>query len=122
VVTGGELPAMVVTDAVARRIPGVLGSAASSHDESIASGLLEYPQWTRPAEFRGWAVPDILLSGNHGAVDLWRRQPALLRAAQRRPDLLAQAPLTPADQKFLLQTFGSEGLAQLLAGHPAEPR
>ncbi|MCX6021971.1 MAG: tRNA (guanosine(37)-N1)-methyltransferase TrmD [Chloroflexi bacterium] len=121
VLTGGELPAMVVTDTLARRIPGVLGSSASSHDESIASGLLEYPQWTRPAEFRGWTVPDMLLSGNHGAVDRWRREQALMRTALRRPDLLPTAPLTPADLKFLRQKYGAGGLARLLAGTPAEP-
>jgi tRNA (guanine37-N1)-methyltransferase len=103
-----------------RRIPGVLGSAASGEEESITSGLLEYPQWTRPAEFRGWRVPDILISGNHGAVDRWRREQALLRTAQRRPDILAKADLTSADLKFLTKMYGANGTAKLLAGQPAE--
>ena len=116
VLTGGELPAMVVVDAVVRRIPGVLGSAASGEEESITSGLLEYPQWTRPPDFRGWRVPDVLISGDHGAVDRWRREQSLLRTAQRRPDLLASAGLTPADRKFLTKVYGADGLARLLAG------
>jgi tRNA (guanine37-N1)-methyltransferase len=100
VLTGGELPAMVVVDAVVRLVPGVL-DAASPLEESHASGLLEYPQYTRPPEFRGWAVPEILLSGNHGAIARWRRQEALRRTRQRRPELLAKATLTAADRKFL---------------------
>ena len=100
VLTGGELPAMVVMDAVARLVPGVL-DAASPLEESHASGLLEYPHYTRPPEFRGWAVPEILLSGHHGAIARWRRQETLRRTRQRRPDLLAKASLTAADQKFL---------------------
>ncbi len=100
VLTGGELPAMVVVDAVARLLPGVL-DAASTHEESHAAGLLEYPQYTRPPEFRGWKVPDILLSGNHGAIARWRRREALRRTWQRRPDLLARAALSAEDQQFL---------------------
>ncbi|MBI4497364.1 MAG: tRNA (guanosine(37)-N1)-methyltransferase TrmD [Chloroflexi bacterium] len=121
VLTGGELPAMVVVDAVVRRIPGVLGCPASAAEESITSGLLEYPQYTRPAEFRGWSVPEMLLSGNHGAIARWRREQALLRTAQRRPDLLACAPLTNADRAFLARVYGPDGLARLLAGQPATP-
>ena len=88
VLTGGELPAMVVVDAVVRLLPGVLGSAESLLYESHNGGLLEYPQYTRPEVFRGWAVPDILLSGNHAEIARWRRQQALSRTAERRPDLL----------------------------------
>jgi len=100
VLTGGELPALVVLDAVARLVPGVL-DAESLAEESISSGLLEYPQYTRPASFRGWTVPDVLLSGNHAAIARWRRQQSLLRTLRRRPDLLARAELTPEDRKFL---------------------
>jgi tRNA (guanine37-N1)-methyltransferase len=87
VLSGGELPAMVVIDAVLRLLPGAI-EAASVADESFSEGLLEYPQFTRPAEFEGQRVPDILLSGDHGAVDRWRREQALERTRQRRPDLL----------------------------------
>ena len=88
VLTGGELPAMVVADAITRLQPGVLGDEMSAVDESFSSGLLEYPQYTRPADFRGLKVPDVLLSGNHGAVDAWRAEQALKRTQERRPDLL----------------------------------
>jgi tRNA (guanine37-N1)-methyltransferase len=82
---------MVVIDAVIRRLPGTLGSADSLLEESHSDGLLEYPHYTRPAEFRGWQVPDILLSGNHGEIAKWRRQQRIIRTAQRRPDLLEKA-------------------------------
>jgi len=88
VLTGGELAALVVIDAVARLLPGVLGDAASSADESHSHGLLEYPQYTRPPEFRGLRIPDVLVSGNHAAIETWRRLQALLATAQHRPDLL----------------------------------
>jgi tRNA (guanine37-N1)-methyltransferase len=88
VLTGGELPAMVVIDAVARLLPGVLGGADSTSEESHSAGLLEYPQYTRPPSFRGQDVPDVLLSGNHAEIAKWRRRQALLRTARRRPDLL----------------------------------
>lgn len=88
VLSGGELPAMVLVDAVVRLQPGALGSPESAKDESHAEGLLEYPQYTRPAEFRGWKVPDILVSGHHGEVERWRRQQARERTQHRRPDLL----------------------------------
>jgi tRNA (guanine37-N1)-methyltransferase len=101
VLTGGELPAMVVTDAVARLIPGVLGSQESALDESHAAGLLEYPQYTRPPEFRGYTVPDILLSGDHGAVDRWRKEQSVKRTLQRRPDLLEKACLN-AEEKSII--------------------
>jgi tRNA (guanine37-N1)-methyltransferase len=93
VLTGGELAAMVVLDAVIRLLPGVLGSSDSSRDESHAEGLLEYPQYTRPAEFRGLPVPEVLLSGHHAQVAAWRRQQALQRTRERRPELLNQAQL-----------------------------
>jgi len=88
VLTGGELPAMVVVDSVVRLIPGVLGGAASAADESFSHGLLEYPHFTRPEEFRGLKVPDVLLSGHHGEVEKWRRAEAQKKTAERRPDLL----------------------------------
>jgi len=88
VLTNGALPAMVVIDAVARLLPGVLGDDESSHDESFSAGLLEYPQYTRPAEFRGMRVPDILVSGNHAEIENWRREQARLKTQAQRPDLL----------------------------------
>ena len=88
VLTNGALPAMVVIDAVTRLLPGVLGDDASSSDESFSAGLLEYPQYTRPAEFRGAKVPDVLLSGNHAEIEKWRREQATLKTQTRRPDLL----------------------------------
>ncbi len=87
VLTNGNLPAMVIIDAVTRLLPGVLGDDASSADESFSHGLLEYPHYTRPAEFRGWPVPETLLSGNHAAIERWRRQQAIRRTAEKRPDL-----------------------------------
>lgn len=101
VITGGELAALVVIDAVTRMIPGALGDPDGAYDDSHASGLLEYPHYTRPPEFRGWRVPDVLLSGDHGRIARWRREQSLLRTWQRRPDLLAAAPLSEADKKFL---------------------
>jgi tRNA (guanine37-N1)-methyltransferase len=101
VLTGGELAAMVVIDAVTRLIPGALGDPDGAQDDSHASGLLEYPHYTRPADFRGWQVPDVLVSGDHARIARWRREQSLLRTWQRRPDLLARAPLTPNDRKFL---------------------
>src|SRR5687767_13820896 len=88
VLTNGGLPAMVVIDAVTRLIPGVLGDEESSHDESFSHGLLEYPHYTRPAEFRGMKVPEVLMSGNHAEIEKWRREQAQLRTKERRPDLL----------------------------------
>ncbi|RPH55679.1 MAG: tRNA (guanosine(37)-N1)-methyltransferase TrmD [Chloroflexi bacterium] len=101
VLTGGELPALILIDAISRLIPGVLGDPTGAEDDSHASGLLEYPHYTRPPGFRGWGVPDVLLSGDHGKIALWRRQQSLLRTLRRRPDLLATAPLTEADSEFL---------------------
>ena len=88
VLTNGALPAMVVIDAVTRLLPGALGDDESSHDESFSHGLLEYPQYTRPAEFRGMKVPDVLVSGNHAEIEKWRREQAKLRTQERRPDLM----------------------------------
>jgi len=101
VLTGGELPAMVVVDAVARLVPGVLGAAESLDEESVSSGLLEYPHYTRPPDFRGWGVPDVLLSGNHAVIARWRREQALRRTLARRPDLLARAELSATDLRLL---------------------
>lgn len=101
VLSGGELPAMIVIDAVARLLPGVLGDPEGAADDSFSSQLLEYPHYTRPPEFRGWKVPETLLSGNHAEINLWRRQQALARTLKRRPDLLAKADLTKKDMQFL---------------------
>lgn len=90
VLTGGELPAMVLIDAVTRHIPGALGDAASPEEESFADGLLEHPQYTRPAEYRGWRVPEVLLSGHHARIEAWRREQRLARTRERRPDLLCE--------------------------------
>ncbi len=103
VLTGGELAAMVVIDAVTRLIPGVLGDPDGAVDDSYASGLLEYPHYTRPAEFHGWRVPDVLISGDHGRIQKWRREQALRRTLQRRPDLLEKNPLSETDRMFLEQ-------------------
>lgn len=101
VLTGGELPAMVLIDAVARFIPGVVGDAASVKDDTHAGGLLKYPQYTRPGVFEGLAVPQVLLSGDHGRIDRWRRQEALKRTWLRRPELLDAAPLSAKDEATL---------------------
>ena len=101
VLTSGELASMVIIDAVVRKLPGVLGDEGSAVDESFYDGLLEYPQYTRPATYRGMDVPDVLRSGDHGAVERWRRQQRLLRTAAARPDLLEVANLSDADRAFL---------------------
>jgi tRNA (guanine37-N1)-methyltransferase len=101
VLSGGELGALVLMDAIARLLPGVLGNAASAPDDSFATGVLEHPQYTRPWEFRGRAVPDVLGSGDHGAIARWRRAEALRTTLERRPDLLAAAPLDDADRAVL---------------------
>lgn len=103
VLSGGELPAMVVIDAVIRQLPGALGSPESPEDESFAHGLLEAPHYTRPPEFRGWPVPDVLLSGHHAEVARWRRRQNLLLTAKRRPDLLARTELTEEERRWLSQ-------------------
>ena len=101
VLTGGELPALILIDAVTRLLPGALGDPTGAQDDSHASGLLEYPHYTRPPEFRGERVPDILLSGDHAKIEKWRREQSLLRTLQRRPDLLEKAELTEKDLRFL---------------------
>jgi tRNA (guanine37-N1)-methyltransferase len=103
ILTGGELPALVLIDAVSRLIPGVLGNAESSSSESFSEGLLEYPQYTRPADYKGWRVPDVLISGNHAEIELWQRRESLKRTYQRRPDLLRKLKLSAEDKKNLEQ-------------------
>ena len=101
VLTGGELPAMSMTDAIVRLIPGVLGNQQSHQDDSFSDGLLEFPQYTRPREFEGMKVPDVLLSGNHANIDAWRHEQKLIRTLVKRPDLLTKYPLTSEDEKIL---------------------
>lgn len=101
VLTGGELPALILIDAVARLLPDVLGDPTGAEDDSHAMGLLEYPHYTRPPEFRGHKVPDVLLSGDHKKIDQWRREQALLRTYQKRPDMLERAELSKEDRKFV---------------------
>lgn len=108
VLTGGELPALVVLDSVARLVPGVLGSDESITEESFVSGLLEYPHYTRPEVFEAHRVPEILLSGNHGAIHRWRRQQSLLRTWQKRPDLLQEEELSNEDKKLLSEALQRE--------------
>jgi tRNA (guanine37-N1)-methyltransferase len=105
VLSGGELAALVVVDTVARFLPGAVGNVASPEDDSFATGLLEYPQYTRPEEFRGVRVPDVLLSGDHASVARWRREASLRTTFERRPDLLRHAPLDDRDRAFL-RTLG----------------
>jgi tRNA (guanine37-N1)-methyltransferase len=106
VLTGGELPALVVLDAVVRLLPGVLGDPAAPAKDSFAEGRLDYPQYTRPAEFRGLAVPDVLLSGDHQRIARWRRREALRRTLARRPDLLVAAPPTDEERQWLAEFPG----------------
>ena len=114
VLAGGESAALVVLEAVLRLVPGVLGNVDSAHEESFTGGLLEYPQYTRPAEFRGWEVPDVLLSGDHGAVERWRKVQALVRTLNARPDLIeARGGLRPDEVTLLAQA----GEGRLLAQH-----
>jgi tRNA (guanine37-N1)-methyltransferase len=103
VVSGGELPALLLLDAVSRQLPGVLGAEDALAEESFDDDLLEYPQYTRPADFRGWSAPDILRSGNHAEVDRWRRRQRILRTSRRRPDLFAIAHLTEEELTWLAQ-------------------
>jgi len=101
VLTGGELPALLIIDAVSRLIPGVLGDPTGAQDDSHSMGLLEYPHYTKPAEFRGWKVPEILLSGDHGKIEKWRREQALQRTFTKRPDMIEKAELSEKDKKFV---------------------
>ena len=116
VLTGGELAAMVIVDAVTRLLPGVLGAEGAAEDDSHATGLLEGPHYTKPAEFRGWAVPDVLRSGHAANIARWRREQALRRTWQRRPDLLLTAVLSEADKQFLAK------LAEEEAGSTRKPK
>ncbi len=110
VITGGELAALVVIDAVTRWIPSVLGDPDGALDDSHASGLLEYPHYTRPPIFRGWKVPEVLLSGDHGRIARWRRRQSLLRTWQRRPDLLEKAQLSDEERQWI-QKLQRQGLS-----------
>jgi len=101
VLSGGELAAMVVVEAVVRLLPGVLGSEASPLDDSHVAGLLEYPQYTRPAVFRDWSVPEVLLSGNHAQIAKWRHEQAILRTLERRPELLDKAELSKEERQLV---------------------
>lgn len=101
VLTGGELPALIMIDALSRLIPGVLGDPDGAQDDSHATGLIEYPHYTRPPVFRDWGVPEVLLSGNHAAIQQWRREQSLRRTLLRRPDMLETAPLSDKDRKLL---------------------
>ena len=101
VLSGGELPALVLIDAITRLLPGALGDPEGAWDDSHATGLLEYPHYTRPPEFRGWGVPEILLSGDHARIAQWRHQQALLRTRQRRSDLLEKVELSDRDRDYL---------------------
>jgi len=108
ILTGGELPAMVITDAVSRMLPGVLGAPDSAPTDSFYDGLLEFPQYTRPREFEGMAVPEVLLSGNHAKIRQWRREQSLLVTKKYRPDLLEKAELSEKDRIFLNRQERSE--------------
>ena len=101
VLTGGELPALMIIDAVSRLLPGVLGDPTGAADDSHSMGLLEYPHYTKPPEFRGWKVPDVLASGNHARIEKWRREQALTRTFNKRPDMLIKAELSKEDLKFI---------------------
>ncbi len=101
ILSGGELPSMVLLDAVVRLVPGVLGSMDSAADDSHTTGLLEYPQYTRPPEYRGWAVPEVLLSGNHAQIADWHREQAIIRTAERRPELLEKAELSLKERQIV---------------------
>jgi len=101
VLSGGELAAMVVVDAVVRLLPGVLGSEASTQDDSHTTGLLQHPQYTRPAVYRGWSVPEVLLSGNHAQIAKWRREQAIRRTHERRPELLDKVNLTLEERQLV---------------------
>jgi len=108
ILTGGEIPALAVVDAVTRLLPGVLGGEGAVEDESFQTGLLEYPHYTRPREFEGHEVPETLLSGDHQRIHRWRRQQALQRTAELRPDLLEKAVLSDEDRKFLANLADSD--------------
>jgi tRNA (guanine37-N1)-methyltransferase len=108
ILSGGEIAALVVIDAVARLVPGVVGRQESTVHESFSDGLLEYPQYTRPEEFREMHVPEVLISGNHAEIARWRRRQSLLRTRKRRPDLLARATLSEEEKQWLAQTSNED--------------
>ena len=101
VLTGGELSAMVIVDSVSRLVPGVLGNSESASTDSFSMGLLEYPHYTRPSDYRGWGVPEVLINGNHREIESWRRRAAILRTREKRPDLLREDLLTVEEKKWL---------------------
>ena len=109
VLTGGEIPALIIVDAVTRLLPGVLGGEGATEEESFQTGTLEYPHYTRPRDFEGFAVPEVLLSGDHAKIARWRRQQALRRTAAKRPDLLEKAPLSQGDREFLAKLEETSG-------------
>jgi tRNA (guanine37-N1)-methyltransferase len=109
VLTGGEIPALILIDAVTRLVPGVLGDPEGAQKDSHSTGLLEHPHYTRPAEFRGWEVPEILRSGDHGRVDIWRRREAIRRTVERRPDLLGKVRLTDEEWQFVNELLEEKG-------------
>lgn len=120
ILTGGELAAMVLVDAITRLVPGVLGNECSAQAESFMEPVLEYPQYTRPQEFLGYKVPDVLLSGNHAVIRKWRRGHALLRTRQRRPDLFARLELTSEELEWLRRAEEEEAAAaKRLSGEPS---
>ncbi|MCP1305919.1 tRNA (guanosine(37)-N1)-methyltransferase TrmD [Paenibacillus tyrfis] len=118
VLTGGELPAMVVIDSVVRLLPGVLGNETSAVTDSFSTGLLEYPHYTRPANFRGWEVPEVLISGHHGNIEEWRRKQSLERTWKKRPDLLEGIGLTPKERRWLDEWEAQERLGRDVPGKP----
>ena len=122
ILTNGAIAATAVVDAIARLVPGVLGEADSAMDESFSNGLLEYPHYTRPAEFRGWKVPEILLSGNHAAIDAWRRAEAVKRTDERRPDLRAPSSRLPTSPHRLDSGKLRRANREATSGKPSTPR
>ncbi len=112
VLTGGELPAMVLIEATARLLPAVLGDPDSSRYDSFVSGILDHPHYTRPAEFRGWTVPEVLRSGDHARIETWRRRAALRLTALRRPELLAEIELNEEDRAFIAEVFAESEIAR----------
>ncbi|WP_088835050.1 tRNA (guanosine(37)-N1)-methyltransferase TrmD [Paenibacillus tyrfis] len=118
VLTGGELPAMVVIDSVVRLLSGVLGNETSAVTDSFSTGLLEYPHYTRPANFRGWEVPEVLISGHHGNIEEWRRKQSLERTWRKRRDLLAGIELTPKERRWLDEWEAQERSGQEAPGKP----
>ncbi|KPV55272.1 tRNA (guanine-N1)-methyltransferase [Paenibacillus sp. A3] len=118
VLTGGELPAMVVIDSVVRLLPGVLGNETSAVTDSFSTGLLEYPHYTRPANFRGWEVPEVLISGHHGNIEEWRRKQSLERTWKKRPDLLEGIELTPKERRWLDEWEAQERSERDVPGKP----